>query len=356
MRRKTRLDADSWSRSTRACRNAAIACWLAFILLVALLWGEDRIGVLHPHPAPLLLLLALLLVSTLGSVVAGGVLCFRYRSPGAGLGIAALALLPMALLALGGERAAAAWSQRSVQDSALLRMAQCAGAAMMEAQADVFYPHQIQSPRLVMRYRSLATPDRDFREMDAHIARLEHLLGRRLHTPIHWVRGSLLGQSGVSYLGLALGSEHSPPDWSGRQTDRHELAHAVIRQMIPPVASPPTLLSEGWAEAQSGETSRELAQSAANWQANGEGQPLRALLGPDWYYRDRGAVYSEGGSLVDFVLRRYGAARFLQLYTKMRPNRADATVREVLGLNLEALERTWRDDASMRAGAGTATH
>jgi hypothetical protein len=231
-------------------------------------------------------------------------------------------------------------------------MAQCGGAALMEAQAEVVYPKRRRSPRLVMRYGHLATPERDLREMDAHVARLKLLLGRRLRAPIYWMRGPLLGQSGVSFLGLALGSDSSPADWSGRQMDRHELAHAVIRQMIPADASPPTLLSEGWAEAQSGATPEELARGAEHWQTTGQALPLRALLGPEWYYQDRGAVYVEGATLVEFLLRRYGPTRFLQLYTQIRPNRVDATVSSVLGMDLETLERAWRADMARHAGAG----
>jgi hypothetical protein len=57
---------------------------------------------------------------------------------------------------------------------------------------------------------------------------------------------------------------------------------------------------------------------------------------------------------VDFLLRRYGPIRFLQLYTKMRPSHVDETVREVLGIDLGSLERTWRDDLSAHIDAGAA--
>ena len=43
--------------------------------------------------------------------------------------------------------------------------------------------------------------------MDRHVERIERLLGRQSVGQIHWVRGTLLGRSGVEFWGVALGSK-----------------------------------------------------------------------------------------------------------------------------------------------------
>jgi hypothetical protein len=261
-----------------------------------------------------------------------------------------------------------------------------AGASLMEIQARALYPHRLESERLVMFYSDGVTDPRgDIDAMDRHVARMETLTGLPLRTKVYHVRGKLLGQGGLSYFGLALASSESPAGYA----DRHELAHAVLYQHNTPDTDPPTLLSEGWAESQSRD-SQALARQAmsrrqfiaawarrwrglseadrqdatrAMWdqeaferlldevaEAQGDVSYLRALTGPSWYHHDAGLVYPVGGAFVHFLLRRYGANRFVHLYFACRPGTFGAECRRVYGADIESLEAQFWEDAGRRAG------
>src|SRR5262249_41173819 len=154
----------------------------------------------------------------------------------------------------------------------------------------------------------------------------------------HWVRGEVLGRGRMAIRGLALGSSHSPADWDtadhpfGLSEDRHELAHGVVHQLQPPDADPPILLIEGWAEAHAAMTSRKRAElalhSRALWRERTGAGPtasyLRELTGVAWYHRIDGPMYNVGGAFAEFLLRKYGAERFLRLYFACRPGRFEA--------------------------------
>src|SRR5262249_50438890 len=153
----------------------------------------------------------------------------------------------------------------------------------------------------------------------------EKLLGAPVRTKILWVRGPLLGQKNLSVCGLALGTPVTPAgrrpdllyDWF---LDRHEVAHAVLDQHRDPDSDPPMLLHEGWATSHSGLHSEDLARGALRVRAMKQPHRLRELLGPQWYHQDSGPVYPVGAALVDFLLRRYGAAKFVRLYVECRPD------------------------------------
>jgi hypothetical protein len=188
--------------------------------------------------------------------------------------------------------------------------------------------------------------------MDRHVAELAKVTGPRLREKIYWVRGNLLGQERMAIGGMALGSSRSPANWETADhpdrlsVDRHELAHAVIHQLQPAGADAPTLLIEGWAEAYNGMTSQKRAEGASQsrdlWRERtnaGQRQSyLRELTGPSWYHRIDGPVYSVGGALAEFIVRKYGAERFLRLYFACRPGRFEAECEEQLGVGLDTLE------------------
>src|SRR5262249_27491989 len=71
---------------------------------------------------------------------------------------------------------------------------------------------------------------------------------------------------------------------------------------------------------------------------------LRELLGPAWYHRDLGPVYSFGGAFVDFLIRSRGTKKFLRLYNECRPGSFEAVIRDVYELDIDALEAEfWKD-------------
>jgi hypothetical protein len=169
--------------------------------------------------------------------------------------------------------------------------------------------------------------------------------------------------------------------------DRHELAHAVFYQHAYPDSDPPMLLMEGWAESQAVDPNvlaartlshRQLfAEMSGRWASMSEteqtaflhtvvdpsgwrhvlaqgtaagGSPsyLRELTGPFWYHRDAGQVYFVGGAFVDFLLRRYGAQRFVQLCFACRPDTFEASCQSIYGTDLDTLEKQFWDDLEQR--------
>jgi hypothetical protein len=248
-----------------------------------------------------------------------------------------------------------------------------ATASVMEVQAAYTYPSRLETGRLVMFYDERVTrPQRDAEVMEKHVARLEAMTGRPLRAKIHWVRGRLLGRENMACRGLALGSAQSPDDWEsadhpdGLSVDRHELAHAVLHQLCQPDIDPPFLFAEGWADSQAGPRSSKLASWALGsrdvWRERSglgehvEGSYLKELVGPSWYHRIGGPVYNVGGAFVDHLLRRYGAARFLELYFACKQDTFEADFRSVIGEDLDVVERRFWDEAEKLAGpAGTVT-
>jgi hypothetical protein len=347
-------------------------------LSIALLWGQHQLQVLHPYALPLLILL----VITFGAALRGlwRVLFGPRRL--AALTWALVGLLPTLLWGALGWYGFSEWGRREVPHDLPFALMKMAGASLMEAQARAFYPHRLESQRLVMFYDGGVTdPQGDIDAMDRHVAAMEELTGLPLRTKVYYVRGKLLDQGGLCYLGLALASPESPAGY----LDRHELAHAVLYQHNAPDTDPPTLLSEGWAESQSND-GKALARQAvsrrqliAGWrrlsepqrrdvslsmwdregferlvgevaEAQGDVSYLRVLTGPLWYHHDKGAVYPIGGAFVDFLLRRYGAERFVDLYFACRPGSFEAECRRVYGTALESLEAEFWADAERRAG------
>jgi hypothetical protein len=228
-----------------------------------------------------------------------------------------------------------------VPNTFTMRLAKVMGVTLMRAHLDLKYGHRLESDRLVMFYNhndehpeQVDRPEDDLAAMDRHLARLEHLLGGTISTKVYWVRGSLLGCEMLCVHGLALGSARSG-EYRG---DRHELAHAALDWFRTPDSDPPYVLHEGWAMAQCGDERSELAQAAANSRLKNPSTGIRELLGPDWYYRDAGPVYSIGGAFVDFLIQTRGAASFRRFCTECQPNTVEAKCREIFETDLDDLE------------------
>jgi hypothetical protein len=325
---------------------------------VALLLAQERIGVVHLAGWPFVLLLALTALAALLGVGWGAA---RFRRAGRRGSWWAIAALTPALLWLG--LALRALTGGAPDETLPMRGLMLAFASVLEALAPVASPQQVRTQRLVMFHDGVATPERDATEMDDHVARLEELTGRPLRSPIHWVRGPLAGRQRMAVRGVALGSRESPRDWKtadhefGVSVDRHELAHAVMHRMMPRGSDPPTLLIEGWAEAHSGLSSRQLAEwallSREAWLRRSgveeaeAGSYLADLVQSDNYRRIHGPVYSLGGAFAGHLIRTHGVEAFLRLYFGCRPRRTAEAVRASLGEELSEVER--RFWSAMRA-------
>jgi len=361
-------------------RRCAAIGWAAAPLSVGLLWGESQLRVLHPLSIVFILLLVITSVAAVGGLVCSLWRVCRGPRRLAALRWSAISILPGLVWPALGWYGFHEWSRREVPHELPFTLVKMAGASLMEAQARYLYPHRLETERLVMFYRDgLADPDGDARAMDRHVAQLEEMTGLFHREKIWWVRGPLLGQSRLALYGLALGSSASPA--SG--LDRHELAHAVFYQHAKPDSDPPMLLMEGWAESQSVDR-KALAARALNqrqqftetsgrwasmshaeqieflhtlvdpdgWQhlltqgtaRDGGFSYLRELTGSFWYHRDAGQVYTVGGAFVDFLLRRYGSQRFVQLCVACLPDTFESSCQSIYGTDLDTLEKQFWED------------
>jgi hypothetical protein len=332
--------------------NAALA-WLSWLLSIVLLWGQDVLGIVHPQA---LLFLGLVVVTFGAALVAAG--CGLWRAMRGPRRVWAFAWMLVGLLpilcwvGLGGYTARQ-HRTRDHPNNLPFRLVKSAAASLMELQAWYCYQHRLETERLIMFYDDQVTdPTADAAAMDRHVARMEELTGKRLRAKIYWVRGRLLGRSGFCNHGVVSGSSDSPVG----SLDRHELAHAVLSQHETPDTDPPTLLGEGWAVSQewvddrpflaqmavSSREGKEVNQSFQAW--SGSRACLRDLTSPEWYHHGSGPVYAVGGAFVDFLIRRFGADQFLELYFTCRPESFEADCRQVLGMDLDTLERLFWED------------
>jgi hypothetical protein len=365
-------------------RRRAVIAWVAAALSVGLLWGEHRLRVLHPLAMLFILLLVVSYAAAVGGLVRGlwRVFCGPWRV--IALGWTGLSLVPGLLWPGLGWYGLHEWHRREVSRHLPNTLFKMAAASLMEAQARYLYPQRVETERLVMFYRDdLANPQGDAEAMDRYVARLVEMTGLPLREKIWWVRGPLLDQSGLTLYGLAPGSSESPP----AALDRHELAHAVLCQHDYPDSDPPTFLMEGWAESQSGDSkvlaSRALSQrrlftvSKGRWarmsdveqteflhtllgptggqqlltrrtDAGGIPSYLQEPTGPFWYHHDVGQVYPVGGAFVDFLIRRDGAHRFVELYFACRPGTFEASCQSIYNTDLDGLEKQFWDDLEQR--------
>jgi hypothetical protein len=341
--------------SLRWPRWSSLVTFVSGALTFALLWGQHHWQVLHPHYLPFVSLITLMTVAA--AVALGSGLWRVIRGPFRLCGLAwmILALIPLVLFGFVGLYAMVEWRDRRVPNNLPMNLAKVMGVTLMRLEAAFDYPIRLETERLVMLYDDLGHPGEDADAMDRHLAAMETMLGGSLRGKVFWIRGPLpkLGLGGLSTHGLALGSNTSPADWQSYVgLDRHELAHAAIDQFRSPGADPPYVLHEGWAQSRSGETTADLSREALTLRSANQDINLRELLGPSWYHRDRGPVYSFGGAFVDFLIRNYGTKKFLRLYNDCRPESFEAVIRDIFEVDIDALEAEFWKDA-LRPVSGT---
>jgi len=168
--------------------------------------------------------------------------------------------------------------------------------------------------------------------------------------------------------------------------------YRLMAQHEQPDTDPPTLLSKGWAESQSRSPEdltnqalsirRPVSGWSADWPKMTEPQrqePLSGVVDPTgiehlvrvgaahggtvpsflreltrgfWYHRDNGPVYPIGGAFSDYLLRTFGARRFVQFYFACRPGHFEQECQRVLGTDIESLEKLfWEDEERIAHGA-----
>jgi len=354
-----------------------------FLLLLI----EHALRVLHPASILFLSLATLTLGAPLVAVFLGVRRWFSGDRRARSRWWTAVAIGPLGLCAAWGAYAYQRNRQRDVPKNLPMQLIVVAAASVIEARLEFLSPHRIETERLVMFYDDrVKDPWRDADAMDRHIARMEALTGLRLRTRIFYVRGPLFDDRHMSFLGLAFGSSESPPGY----VDMHELAHATIGQSATNDCDPPTLLTEGWAESQSHPRAAlaahaleqrdmvsRFARSWAGMSPEEQKDYRRTLADPDsflhfvelatthggalpswideltssrWYHQDSGPVYSIGGALTDYLIRRYGAGRFVQLYFAARPGSFDRDCLHIFGVDVKSMESDfWQEQERLIA-------
>ena len=363
-------------RSLRAWRLAGFQ-WAVGLVVVAGLHVEYRFGVVHP---PGWLFAGLLLTLSAGCLFGlSGILGGPGRRRVAGRWL--VGAVPVAGLLTIFALAPLRFQARDVRPTPAAAASYMAWANVAEVAVPWAYSRRLESDRVVMFYRAgLSDPAQDLAAMERHVAGLEEQSGRLLRAKIHWVRGNPFGPGGFSTPGFSFGSDTSPAD----ELDRHELAHAVLNQHVAPGTIPPALLIEGWAEAVSrldprhalsalqlrheiallrrlpdgefAETLSEFADPAGMAQLvqaskdRGEDFSLVAEFTSDfWYHRGRGPIYGFGRAFVAYLVREYGARKFVELYYRVRPGTFAADCYQVFGVSAVELERQfWLDAARLQ--------
>lgn len=357
---KPRSSDERWDGDLRWARRAALGAWVCGLASVGLAWAQARWYVFHPHYLPPCLLFAGLGIAIFVALL--GCLWRFARGPRRvrAATLAVVAMLPAAFWAYVGVDAQRNHRRRLVPNTFPMRLAQVMGAAFMRADVDRRYRHRLESKRLVMFYdprnpdhpERVDRPEEDLAAMDAHLARLEQILGGTISSKVYWVRGRALGLEHLSFHGLSLGTAWSPGVGRPYRGDRHELAHAAIDSFRVPGSDPPCLLHEGWAMAQCGDGWPELAKAAADARRENPAIGIRELLGPDWYHRDFGPVYSVGGAFADFLIRTRGGMSFRRFYVECRPDTFETKCREIFETELDDLEAEFWDDVQKAVTIG----
>lgn len=342
------VPATSRARRLDPLVGAVLLLWLAWLVGSAVVWWQYRARVMHPHYFPLVPLILVQLLATAGAVSLGLWRIVRGPRRWTAFCWVSTAIIPALLWAAHTSYIFAALADRRMPIDWAGKTAVVAGAALADAEARFRYPRRLSSERVVMIYDELTDPSRDLAAMDRRVARLEDLLGRPMLGKVHWVRGPLLGMNGRAFQGLALGQTVYPGSDRTTFVDRHEVAHVVLNHHLPADAEPPALLSEGWAVRHEGRPIESPLALAWSERRDGTLPTLRELFGPHHYAQMDPPAYFYGGPLVEYLLRRFGAEKFFQLYSTCRQETFTADLQRVFGVGLDELEAEFWEDADRR--------
>jgi hypothetical protein len=335
------------------------AVWIAYLAFVGLLSVMLAVRSWHPHFLPVVTMLALVMVAGLALIIGSTWRIVRGPERRRALACRLIGTAPLWFLAGYFLYGLALGSGRKVPLTPAVKMLAPLAESVMDLEARFRYPQRTAGEKVVMISEPM--PEAEARAqvaaMDRHIRALEARLGRPTAGTVHWARGPLLIMDSHAIIGLCMGSRpgEAPADAEGLAgVDRHEVAHCVLTSHCTAWFDPPTVLTEGWAQANQGDDPIDQAFHLRESWARGSGLTLRQLTGPDWYDRHEWAAYTHGAALVDFLLRRFGPETFLELYATCRQATFESDCRRVLGLDLDGLDAAFRADIDRLVdGAGS---
>jgi hypothetical protein len=322
----------------RTLRRFAIATWAAAAGLVAIFALFWRVAYTPPHAiwailstSSVLLAGAITLISGLSQVI---------RGPHRGLAAAATLLgttpivwCSLFLLNLYLENQ----NRKPTPMNTPTRIA----AFWVESAGDVDarwrYPRWTRGKHVILHDDGQSpAPENLVAQMDEHIEQM----AIRLHAAVpnhiaRWVRGPLLFMRGRAIISWAICDDNNQDLVNLTSLDRHEVAHVLITALCSVDQDPPMLLCEGWAETQS-KNREDLILELANATAT---FTLQELVGPKWYDRSEGPVYSHGAPLVVYLMEHYGPEKFLQLYGGVSSATFPDDCERILGDSWPAIEK-----------------
>ena len=155
-----------------------------------------------------------------------------------------------------------------------------------------------------------------------------------------------MGIGGHAIYGMCLGSQpgEQPADAEGLAwLDRHEVAHCVLSSFMPTdIDDPPSVLSEGWAQANQGDDEKTVALRAWEGRERAKSIPLRELTGPVWYNRHHWPAYLQGAALVNYILRKLRPRRSSWSCSRScRPATFADDFQRILGVSLDELDAAY---------------
>lgn len=332
----------------------AIAAWTTWLGWLGLMLAMTAAGPWHPHFLPATASLGLFLVAWLAVVIGGGWRLARGPDRPRAATWLLLGVAPGLIFAAHGMYGLRLNASRLLVLDAAIRPLVPLGASLMDLEARLRYPRWTEGATVVMIAEPSPIARGQVAAMDEHVRALRARLGGRSGgRKVHWVRGPLLGADGRAVLGIGMGSRAGEAGADGdplAHVDRHEVAHCVLNDFVPPLTvDPPALLIEGWAEANAGRSRGDVRRQVWSLREDGEERSLRSLVGPGWYHAHAGAVYPQGAILVDHILDAHGPEKFLELYRTCRPATFEADCRRVLGVGLDDLDAACRAEVDRAA-------
>jgi hypothetical protein len=305
--------------------------WFGWALAVISLWVQYQLGVYHTVAWLWSPCAGVGMLAGLAAFVLGTWRAIRGPQRRAALGWAVHGVLPLLLWATLVGYMFREQGRKNLPNAHAHKIGRMAAVTLMDYHARLIYPHRVEGDRLVMYHGDGVTNvSADVASMEAHLDRMEDLLGRRQHARIIWIRGSALGQSNMSIHSIALGSDTGRAD----VLDHHEVAHAFMYQFSEPGSEPPMLFLEGWAMAVDGHL-EPFALAALGCREPGG---LGVLLAADRYHRGDPEAYYIGGALVDYLLRHHGPEPFLAFYNTCHPATYADDFERAYGIEFAAME------------------
>ncbi|MGA2060140.1 MAG: hypothetical protein ABSG67_06635 [Thermoguttaceae bacterium] len=327
----------------------ALTAWLAWLLALGIMACLSYARILHASFMYMAIPLAVQLICAVA--VLGGGIWRMIRGPRRWNTVAWMLFGALPTLWIGAylEYLLNFGAGRIHRPNLLIYWAEAASSLIGEPYVRVCYPYRYEGERFVMWSDSPKCDEKQMAAMDAHILAMEKSLGRRSDYKVYWVRGPVWGIGGKYVFGWALGSPSSTPSDGTdglNYIDRHEVAHFALDQLRPngDHLEVPMLLIEGWAEFNSGRRAESCRARAWATQREGELLNLHLLTGPDWFHVSAGPMYWQGSVLVEYLLRRFGYEKFLELCSTCHEDSFNDDVKSVLGLDLDELDKTYQQD------------